>query len=122
MAKKKSKAAGVAEALKESRGEPVKRVPTTGQSAPPRELALDLLNPKELKVLNALNGAGSGVRPVTTIAELAAACFKSQGKQKSNSWTRNSLRRLVQAGFVEKVRRGKYRVSTTGRKQLARAA
>ena len=120
---KKSKANGVAKALKKAKGQTVKkREPTSGQSAPPVELSVGALNTKELKVLATLNASGAGVRPVLTIADLAGMCFKSQGKKKSNSWTRNSLRRLVQSGLVEKVERGKYRVSLGGRKKLAKAA
>lgn len=120
---KKSKANGVAKALKKAKGQTVKkREPTSGQSAPPVELSVDALNAKELKVLVTLNGLGGGIRPVLTITTLAETCFKSQGKKKGNSWTRNSLRRLVQSGLVEKVERGKYRISLGGRKKLAKAA
>jgi len=99
-----------------------KKTPTSGQSAPSIELSTDGLNTKEDKVFAALNGPGSGVRTILTIAELSETCFKSRGRRQANSWTRNSLRRLVQAGLVEKVARGKYRVSEAGRKKLARAA
>lgn len=138
----KSKVAGVAAAVKraktgtksKSKSKPRKtptprkkkgaeqKTPTSGQSAPPIELSSDALNAKEAKVLAALNGSGSGVRPVMTITDLAAECFKSQSKKRANSWVRNSLRRLVQSGLIEKVERGKYRVSEAGRKGLARAA
>ena len=96
--------------------------PVSGQSGPPIELSVEGLNSKEGKVFAALNGPGSGVRTVLTITELSETCFKSRGKKQANSWTRNSLRRLVQAGLVEKVDRGRYRVSDAGRKKLARAA
>jgi len=99
-----------------------KTAPTSGQSGPPIELSVEGLNTKEAKIFSALNGSGSGVRTIMTITELAAECFKSRGKKQANSWTRNSLRRLVQSGLVEKVERGKYRVSDAGRKKLARAA
>ena len=101
---------------------PKKGAPKSGQSAAPIELSLDGLNAKESKVVSALNGAGSGARPVLSIVEIADRCFKSQGKKRSNSWARNSLRRLVIAGLVEKVERGAYRISEPGRKKLARAA
>lgn len=99
-----------------------KKEPTSGQSAPPIELSVDGLNSKEAKVFHLLNGEGAGVRTIMTIAEIAGTCFKSQSKKRSNSWARNSLRRLVQGGLVEKVERGKYRVTDAGRKKLARAA
>ena len=134
----KSKVAGVTAAVKRSKkgtkakakpkktAKPRKRtqakVPTSGQSAPPIELSADALNVKETKVLAALNGGGAGVRSILTITDIAAECFKSQKKSRANSWVRNSLRRLVQGGLVEKVERGKYRVSEAGRKGLARAA
>lgn len=138
-----SKVAGVAEAVKKAKGKPrkhnkakaeshkaskagkkdtEKKIPTSGQSGPSVELSADRLNSKESKVFAALNDPGSGVRAILTITELAGACFKSRGKRQANSWTRNSLRRLVQAGLAEKVDRGKYRVSDSGRKKLARAA
>lgn len=93
--------------------------PTSGQSGPPIELSLDRLNSKERRVLDTLNEPP--VAPMT-IEELAETCFKSQGKKRSNSWVRNSLRRLVQGGLVEKVSRGSYRISETGKKRLAVAA
>lgn len=99
-----------------------KKDPTSGQSGPTIELSVDGLNAKEAKVFHLLNGEGAGVRAILTIAEIAETCFKSQGKKRSNSWARNSLRRLVQGGLVEKVERGKYRVTDAGRKKLARAA
>lgn len=99
-----------------------KGAPKSGQSATPIELSVEGLNSKEAKVVEALNGAGTGMRPVLTIVEIAEMCFKSQGKKKSNSWARNSLRRLVVSGIVEKVERGTYRISEAGRKKLARAA
>ena len=145
MVTEKSKVAGVADALKKAKakGKPKaakkrrpkakatsnkkakaqeKRTPTSGQSGPPIELSVEGLNTKEAKIFSALNGSGSGVRTIMTITELATECFKSRGKKQANSWTRNSLRRLVQSGLVEKVERGKYRVSDAGRKKLARAA
>ena len=99
-----------------------KKEPTSGQSGPPIELSVEGLNSKESKVFYLLNGEGAGVRVIMPIAEIASTCFKSQSKKRSNSWTRNSLRRLVQGGLVEKVERGKYRVTDAGRKKLARAA
>jgi hypothetical protein len=99
-----------------------KKDPTSGQSGPPIELSVGGLNAKEAKVFHLLNGEGAGVRAILTITEIAETCFKSQGKKRSNSWARNSLRRLVQGGLVEKVERGKYRVTDAGRKKLARAA
>jgi len=99
-----------------------RKAPESGQSGPPIELSVSGLNAKEMKVFDVLNGAGAGVRVILTITEIAETCFKSQGKKRSNSWTRNSLRRLVQGGLVEKVGRGTYRVADVGRKKLARAA
>lgn len=102
---------------------PAKRKdPTSGQSAPPIELSLDALNAKEKLVLAILNGKGSGVRDVISIADIAAECFMTEDQKRANSWTRNSLRRLVQGGLVEKADRGKYRVSVSARRRLARAA
>jgi hypothetical protein len=96
--------------------------PSSGQSGPALELSVDKVNSKETKILEALNGSGSGSREIWTIEELGAECFKSKSKKQQNSWTRNSLRRLIRSGMIEKVERGKYRVSDSGRKKLARAA
>jgi len=135
MATGTSKIKSVAEAVQKAkrkaqpakkRGAAKKRTakPTTrgGQGGAAIELSVDRLNAKEGKVFAALNGTGSGVRAIMSIAELAETCFKSQSKAKGNSWTRNSLRRLVQGGLVEKVERGRYRVTESGRRKLARAA
>lgn len=96
--------------------------PSTGQSAPPIELSVERLNAKEMRVLEVLHGNGGKDRPVLRIDALAALCFKAQGEKRSNSWVRNSLRRLIQGGLVEKVNRGHYRISDTGRSRLAAAA
>ena len=150
-----SKVAGVAAAVKKTKGKPVKKrgkakaklpkatkprkkktaakkatpkkpaeekISMSGQSGPPIELSTDSLNAKEGKVFAALNGSGSGVRTIMTITGLSEGCFKSQGRRQANSWARNSLRRLVWAGLVEKVDRGKYRVSGAGRERLASVA
>jgi len=139
MANEQSKVAGVAEAVKAAKRPPKKqpakksvaekphKTPTPRKKkeateSAPLELSVDGLNSKELKVFTALNGPGAGVRTIMSITELAEGCFKSKGRKQSNSWARNSLRRLVQAGLVEKVDRGQYRVSESGRKKISRAA
>ena len=98
-----------------------KRTPTSGQSGPVLELSLEDLNPKERRVLMAINGAGSGKRPEMGIVDLAEACWKSKSKFASNSWTRNSLRRLVRGGMIDKLARGSYRIAEGARKALAKS-
>jgi hypothetical protein len=94
---------------------------SSGQAGPALDLGVEQFSDKERKVLDVLNGSGSGSREIFTIEQLAAECWKSKTKKQANSWVRNSLRRLVRAGAIEKVERGQYRVSDSGRKKLARA-
>lgn len=91
---------------------------TSGQSGPPMEKELSDLNQKEIRVLMFANGEGSGKRPEVTITEMAEGCWKSKSKAVSNSWTRNSLRRLVRTGMIEKLERGLYQISVSARKQI----
>jgi hypothetical protein len=94
----------------------------SGQSGPQIDLAVADLNNKEHAVLTALNGEGRGERPELTIAATAAAAFARESQARGNSWVRNSLRRLVRAGYVERTDRGCYRVTDSGRRRLAKAA
>jgi hypothetical protein len=95
--------------------------PSTGQSREPFLAKYDLLSKKEKKVVDFLNGDGSGQREPHTISEIAALFVSSADtKKRANSWARNSLRDLVPGGFVEKVERGVYKVSKDGRARLAR--
>lgn len=96
---------------------------TTGQSAPHHDLPVDDLNAKELKLVNAINGKGTGSREEITIPDLIKVFQPSADtKAQANSWVRNSLRRLVTGELIEKTARGVYRVTEKGRKRLARAA
>jgi len=71
------------------------------------------LNSKESKVLAAFCSQG---RPAPkTISDLAATCFPKQSDARANSWTRNSLRRLVKCAMLEGVDRGTYEVTDLGR-------
>lgn len=94
---------------------------SSGQSGPSLDLPVEKISAKEMRVVELLNGSGSGTRTIYTIEEMAGACWKSKSKKQSNSWVRNSLRRLIRSGVVEKVERGKYRISDAGRKKLARS-
>lgn len=117
-AKKPSKKPVKAKKVKKGKILSEKKLPTTGQSAPPRDdLAFEVLNPKERKVFIFLNGTGKGKRAVKALTEMASACFGNKKKAQANSWIRNSLRRLVVGGWVEKVERGAYRVTEKGRKR-----
>jgi hypothetical protein len=99
------------------------KVPTSGQSAPPITLEWDKLNAKERKLIEFLDGSGTGVRSIVTIPQLAAECFfgVAETEAQANSWVRNSLRRLARGGdsdWVEKFVRGSYRISVRGRMKL----
>lgn len=102
-----------------------KNAPTSGQSGPEIELSVSDLNPRELRVVMFLNqsgqfGAGTGKRQDFTIVEMAMGCWKSKSKAQANSWVRNSLRRLVTSGLIEKQERGLYRVAQKTRNALAK--
>jgi len=100
-----------------------KKKATTGQSGPPVDVPFEKLNDKEREVLSFLNGKGKGPRNPLKISDIAGSCWKSKrlSKAQGNSWTRNSLRRLICGGWVEKLERGVYRVTEKGRKRLQRA-
>jgi hypothetical protein len=89
--------------------------PKSGQSGPPLELSPAKINGKEKAVLAALSKLTESES--MSLAELADKCFPGEDK-KSNSWVRNSMRRLVRAGYVAKVDRGTYQMSADGRKRL----
>ena len=107
-----------------SKKQPKKKLtPTSGQSGPiMKDLKLSDLNPKERRVLVAMNGEGTGKRVEMGIPDLATSCWKNKSKFQSNSWVRNSLRRLVRAKMIDKLARGAYRISDGARKQLAKTA
>jgi hypothetical protein len=98
-----------------------KNKPTSGQSGAPLELELSDLNPKERRVLMVLNGEGTGKRIEMGIPELADTCWKHKSKFQANSWTRNSLRRLVRATLTDKLKRGMYRISDSARRMFVKA-
>lgn len=96
--------------------------PSSGQSGPTVDLNKKKINPKEQKILAALNH-GKGPQK---IAELAAEAFGNKPSQaKANSWVRNSLRRLVRGGLVEQAARGTYKLTAKGKnydpKKVAKA-
>lgn len=101
-----------------------KKTPTSGQSAPPIEdLEYAKLNSKEQKVLECVAGDNKGERKQKSLADVAEECFvatQKRGKAQANSWVRNSLRRLVRGGWLEKVERGTYRITEKGRKRMLR--
>ena len=92
--------------------------PTTGQSAPEREMPWDALNGDEQEIVKLLNGKG-GARAVRTISYLAEGLDDDDAPTKLR--IRNALRRVVTGGWAEAVERGTYRVTERGRKRLERA-
>jgi hypothetical protein len=121
-AKKTTKKAAKKVAKKVAKKTTSKAKASSGQGGPSLDLPIEKVSAKERRVLESLDGSGTGTRVIWTIVELAADCWKSKSKKQANSWVRNSLRRLVRAGIVEKVERGQFRISDAGRKKLARAA
>lgn len=99
--------------------------PTTGQSREEFTLELDALSAGEAKVIKALNGSGKGVREVLAVPTIAKA------SKLTLLQVRNSIRRLVPSGWVERVDeiltdegepkavRGHYRLHERGRRRLA---
>lgn len=69
------------------------------------------LSPKERRILRAFKWARNGKR---TLTELAERCWSSLNPVKANSWTRNSIRRLVAGSYIEKVGKGTYRLTEIG--------
>lgn len=114
--KRKKKAAKKASPVK-AKGKTERTKPTTGQSGPKiKHLSFDDLNRKEKLVVGCFEL--SGTREVRTIKDLAEEAFRSQTVKKANSWTRNSLRRLVRAGWLDKTEPGSYRLSADARTWL----
>lgn len=95
-----------------------KHKPVSGQSGPRiAELVWDDLNKKERLVVGCFDLEGE--REVRTIEQIGAEAFKSQTLKKQNSWTRNSLRRLMRSGkWLEKAEPGKYRLTQWARTSL----
>ena len=95
--------------------------PSTGQSAEPRELPFDSLNPLERRLVSFLDGDGAGPRSEHTIKDLVAkAGLHNKTGSDETSWVRNSLRRTVSCGWVEKTSPGHYRISEAGRRRIRR--
>lgn len=98
-----------------------KRKAISGQSGPAiEELPWNALNKKEKLLVGCFNLEGE--REVKTIEQMADEVFKGKAKnaKQSNSWTRNSLRRLMRSGkWLEKVEPGKYRLTASARKMLS---
>ena len=95
-----------------------KHKPVSGQSGPRiDELGWDDLNKKEKLVLGVFDIEGE--REVRTIEQIGEEAFQNQTLKKQNSWTRNSLRRLMRAGiWLEKTEPGKYRLTQAARTKL----
>lgn len=100
---KKSKAVKGKNAKKATKKKNAK--PISGQSGPKIQLLpLEKMNDKERAVYQAV-----ARNKKISLEDIAAKCFANKGK-KSNSWARNSLRRLVRAGLVKKIGRGEYAI------------
>lgn len=119
--KKTTKKTAKAKAKKTAKTAAKKTAPSSGQSGPAiADLAVDELNDKEMKVMKVFPLKGD--RETFTITDLAKGAWPTNTQGKSNSWTRNSLRRLVRGGFIEKLKRGSYRISVKGRHRMEKAA
>lgn len=115
-AKKPAVKKAVAKAVKSAKAAKKRAAasPTSGQSGPPLKLTKEGLNEKEFRVLTVL---AADLNPLP-INALATTSFPEQTTIKANSWVRNSLRRLVRGSWVEKVGKGTYRPTESGRSVL----
>jgi hypothetical protein len=93
-----------------------KDAPSSGQSGPALKLKGADVNKTERKVLGVF--AGKGRPSAKTIGQMAEGAFPTLKVAQANSWTRNSLRRLVRAGFLTKLERGRYVITAAGRAAL----
>jgi hypothetical protein len=82
-----------------------------GQSGDKIEVGISDLNAHEITVLHTLASA----KYPASLDALAHDCFK--GEQRGNSWVRNSLRKLVCGGLVEKTGPSSYRITMMGAKE-----
>jgi len=120
-AKEDAKAAKLAAKAEKKAAKPVKvkdasakPTPSTGQSGSTiKDLTAEDLNDKETAIMLALGTEGH--RTEKAIKDLATECFPNKKKVQANSWTRNGLRRLVRAKFLEKDSRGVFKQSLEGR-------
>lgn len=81
---------------------------TRGQSGPRLDARTIDLNQNEAAVYMMLLAADAPM----TLADIGAVTFPNLKPVQANSWTRNSLRRLVCGRLVTKVDRGTYRANT----------
>ena len=97
---------------------------SSGQGGPTISLEIGDLNSKERKVLDAFALPTEGsTREAKSIQDLAKVFAKQAGsKTRANSWTRNSLRRLVRGGLVDKAARGNFRLSAKAVRRLVQVA
>src|SRR5512146_731936 len=92
--------------------------PTTGQSAPARQLAWEDLRTDEPFVVRSmallqrpLEGAGAGAVGVAQLAaRLRALVDPEEWPTRAKLRVRNAIRRLVQGGWLERVAAGTYRL------------
>lgn len=96
--------------------------PTTGQSAPARELPWDSLNGDEREVVQAL--ATDDRRQPRSVAWMADAFDAEKDGtiyDPAKLKARNALRRLVQGGWVVRKERGTYQLTEPALKRYRRA-
>lgn len=96
------------------------RTRKSGQSGPELDFFVPkgngsrrVLNSKERRVLGFLVECEG---PSATLDELASIFKKSVSVEKANSWVRNSLRRLVCGGLVNKIARATYSITALGKR------
>jgi len=91
--------------------------PSTGQSAPERDLPWENLSEGEQAIVKALNGKGEGPRNPRSV-EYLSEFFEGRNPKLQ---VRNALRRIVSCGWVDNIDRGMYQITERGRKRRARA-
>ncbi len=86
--------------------------PTSGQSAPERQLHFDELSDAEKDIVKML-----GRKRVARTVEYLADAFDGDNPKLQ---VRNALRRIVCAGWVDRIGRGQYQLSKNGADRLRR--
>jgi hypothetical protein len=90
--------------------------PSTGQSAPARQIAWDAFNAHERAVVKLLDGGGG--RRVPRRVEYLADGIDADNPRLA---ARNALRRPVSSGWVDRVDSATYVISELGRQRYNRA-
>ncbi len=85
----------------------------TGQDGPSIEIGIVDLNTRETMILDYLRESGGADKP-TRLDSIQEGAFPTASKKDGYYYVISSLRRLVRAGFIGKIERGVYTLTTKG--------